>query len=86
MPGIEVEEGHQEVQANGRRSRDDEIREDVVAKLEGSVGSLELRDDNVECCKGGVCHYYGVDDHTGHEHAFGAVCALVLVTCRLQRD
>lgn len=35
------------------------------------MGVLELRDDNVECCKGGVGHDDGVDDETGHEHLFG---------------
>ena len=35
------------------------------------MGVLELRDDDVERCKGGVGHDDRVDDETGHEHLFG---------------
>lgn len=35
------------------------------------MGVLKLRDDDVECCKGGVGHDDRVDDETGHEHLFG---------------
>ena len=32
----------------------------------------ELDDDDVDGGEGRVGHYYRVDDHAGHEHAFGA--------------
>ena len=35
VPGIEVEERHEEVEANGRAGRDNKIREDVVTQGEG---------------------------------------------------
>lgn len=35
------------------------------------MGVFELRDDNVECCKGGIGHDDGVDYETRHEHLFG---------------
>ena len=31
MPGIKIEEGHEEVEADSRAGRDDKVGEDVVA-------------------------------------------------------
>ena len=72
MPGVEVEEGHEEVEADGGGGGDDEVGEDVVAEFEGGVGGSELGDDDVEGGEGGVGHYDGVDDYAGHEHSFGS--------------
>lgn len=72
VPGVEVEEGHEEVEADGGSGGDDEVGEDVVAEFEGGVGGSELGDDDVEGGEGGVGHYDGVDDYAGHEHSFRA--------------
>ena len=72
VPGVEVEEGHEEVEADGGGGGDDQVGEDVVAELEGGVRVAELGDDDVEGGEGGVGHDYRVDYHAGHEHAFGA--------------
>ena len=62
MPGVEVKEGHEEVEANGGGGGDDEVGEDVVADGEGGFGGAKLDNDNVEGTKGGVGHDDGVDD------------------------
>lgn len=75
MPGVEIEEGHEEVQADGRGGGDDEIGEDVVADGDGSfiIAGVrgELEDDDVEGAEGGVGHYYRVDNHGREEHFLG---------------
>ncbi len=63
MPGVEVEEGHEEVEANCGTGRNDEISEDVVADNQGRGWALELGDHDVEGCEGGVRH----DDRVNHE-------------------
>lgn len=72
VPGVEVEEGHEEVEADGGGGGDDQVGEHVVAEREAGVRVAELADDDVEGREGGVGHDDGVDDHAGHEHAFGA--------------
>lgn len=72
MPGVEVEEGHQEVEADGGGGGDDQVGEHVVAEREAGAWVAELGDDDVEGGEGGVGHYDGVDYHARHEHAFGA--------------
>ena len=72
VPGVEVEEGHEEVEADGGAGRDDEVGEDVVADHQGSGGVFELRDDDVEGGEGGVGHDDGVDDEAGCEHFLGS--------------
>lgn len=73
VPGVKVEEGHEEVEADGGGGGDDEVGEEVVAKFEVCGWSFELQDYDVEGCEGGVGHYDGVDDYAGHKHPFGAV-------------
>ena len=68
VPWIQVQEGHEEVQAHGRGGRDDQVGEDVVAQTQLGEGILELDDDDVERGEGVVGHDYGIDDHAGHEH------------------
>lgn len=72
VPGVEVEEGHEEVEADGGGRGDDEVGEDVVAEFEGGVRGSELADDDVESREGGVGHHDGIDDYAGHEHSFGS--------------
>ena len=36
-----------------------------------------MEDHDVEGREGGIGHYYGVDYHAGHEHAFGTKRVLV---------
>lgn len=62
VPGIEVEEGHEEVEADGGAGGDDQVREEVVAQLEGGAGRAQLEDDDVESREGGVGHDDRVDD------------------------
>ena len=56
MPGVEVEEGHEEVEADGGAGGDDEVGEDVVAQVEGDGGGFELGDDDVDRGEDGVDH------------------------------
>ena len=63
MPGVEVEEGHEEVEADGGGCGDDEVREDVVSEGEGCFAAFELGDDNVESCEGGVGHNDRVNNY-----------------------
>lgn len=58
MPGVEVEEGHEEVDADGGAGGDDKVGEDVITEVEGRERRFELRDDYV---KGGKC-VVGHDD------------------------
>ena len=71
MPGVEVEEGHEEVNADRGAGRDDEVGEDVVAEDERGEGVFELNDYNVDRGKGSIGHDDGVDNHRGHEHLLG---------------
>ena len=73
VPGVQVQEGHEEVEADGRARGHDQVGEDVIADVQGAQGGLELRDDDVEGGEGGVGHYHGEDEHGGEEHFFGAV-------------
>lgn len=68
VPGVEVEEGHEEVEADGGGGGDDEVGEEVVAQFDVCGRLAELEDDDVEGGEGGVGHYNGVDDQGGHEH------------------
>ena len=72
VPRVEVEEGHEEIEADGGGGGDDEVGEDVVAQVERGFGALQLRHDDVERGEGRICHNHRVDDQTGHEHSFGA--------------
>lgn len=72
MPGVEVEEGHEEVEAHGGGGGDDEIGEEVVAEFEVRRGGFELEDYYVEGREGGVGHYDRVDDYARHEHSLGS--------------
>ena len=56
MPGIEVKEGHEEVETNSGTGRNDKVSEDVVAKDEGGVWAFELRDDYVQRGEGSIGH------------------------------
>ena len=73
VPGVEVQEGHEEVEADGGGGADDQVGEDVVAEDDDGEGVFELRDDDVERAEEGVRHDDGVDDHAGHEHPFCAM-------------
>jgi len=73
VPWVEIEEGHEEVDADGGGGGDDEVREDIVAEAEGRERRFELRDDYVEGGKCIVGHDDGVDNHTGHEHLLGSI-------------
>ena len=64
MPRVQVEEGHEEVEADGRTGGDNEVREDVVAEDKGGGWAFELGDDDVESGKGGIGHDDGVNDQT----------------------
>ena len=72
VPGVEVEERHEEVEADGGGCGDDEVGEDVVAEVEGGFGVFKLDDDDVKGAEDGVDHYYGIDYHAGHEHFLGS--------------
>ena len=72
MPGVEVQEGHEEVEAERGAGGDDQVREDVVAEREARAGVLELADDDVEGREGRVGHDDRVDGHAGHEHFLGS--------------
>ena len=71
MPGVEVEEGHEEVKADGGGRGDDEVGEYIIADGEGCFRGAELDDDDVEGTEGGVGHDYRVDDQGRHEHFLG---------------
>lgn len=72
VPGVEVEEGHEEVEADGGGGGDDQVGEEVVAQLERGGGRFELDNDNVQGGEGGVGHDYRVHDQAGHEHLLGS--------------
>lgn len=94
MPGVEVQERHEEVEADGGDGADDEVGEDVVAEgVGGGVGGdglegviFELQDHDVEGREGGVGHDDGVGDHGGEEHAFGALGPVAHAEDELQAD
>ena len=71
MPRIEIEKGHEEVDADCGGRRDNEIGEDVVAEVKGGFWVLELYDYDIKGCKDRICHYDGIADKTAHEHFLG---------------
>lgn len=76
MPWVQVDERDEEVQSNGRASRDDEICEDVVAELEAltlPVRRQELSDHNVKRRESGVCHDDTVEGHAEEIHPLGTL-------------
>ena len=72
MPRVEVQEGHEEIEADGGGGADNQVGEDIVAEDEDCERVLELRNDDVEGAEEGVGHDDGVDDHAGEKHPFGA--------------
>lgn len=72
VPGIKVDEGHEEVETDGGADADDQVGEDVVADSEGGAGVAQLDDDDVDGAEKRVGHDDGVDDHGGEEHFFSA--------------
>ncbi len=62
MPGIEVEEGHEEVEADGGENGDNEVGEDVVAERDLFI-VVEFAVDDVDSAEGVVGHDYSVDNH-----------------------
>lgn len=86
VPGIEVEEGHEEVEADGCRGGDDEVREDVVAELLLGFGVAELHDDDVDGGEGGVGHDDAVRGHAAEEHFLGALRAVAHAEDELDAD
>lgn len=80
MPGVEVEERHEEVDAHCGGGGDDQVCEDVVADVcvccDGGGGFGEGFDDDVERGEGRVHHDDGVGGHGCGEHAFRALGAV----------
>lgn len=72
VPRVQIEEGHEEVEADGGAGRDDQVGEDVVAHAEVG-GGLELFDHDVDGGEGRVGHYDGVGHEGGEVHLFGAL-------------
>lgn len=70
MPGVEVQEGHEEVEADGGGGGDGEVGEDVSAEADVRAG-LEVDGDNVHGAEGVVDHYDREDYQGGHEHFLG---------------
>lgn len=77
MPGVEVEERHEEVNADCGSCGDDEVGEDVVAEMKGCRRVTELGDYNVNGCEDGVCHDDGVTYEAAHKHFLGSELLLV---------
>jgi len=73
VPGVEVEEGHEEVDAYGGTSGDDKVGEDVVAEVEALGMGFKLADYDVDAGEGVVGHDYCVDYHGGEVELFGAL-------------
>ena len=47
VPGVEIEEGHEEVEADSGGCGYHEVGEEIVTEFEGCAGRFELQDDNV---------------------------------------
>ena len=68
VPRVEVEERHEEVDADCGASGDNQIGKDVVAKVERGFWVFQLQDHDVDRCEYCVCHDYGIADKAAHEH------------------
>ena len=91
MPRIEVEEGHEEVEADGGDGADNEVGEDIVAELVGVVRLLQrmlgkLFDDDVECCEGRAGHDYRVCDDRAQEQLLRALRSVAHAEDELQTN
>ena len=93
MPWVEVEEGHEEVEADGRDGGDDQVCEDVVTEFVGalSAGGLdgvrfELDRDDVDGGEGGVRHDDAVGDHGGEVHFSSTLWSVAHAEDELQAD
>lgn len=73
MPGVQVQEGHQEVEADGCGGGDDQVGEDIVAECFLGFGVFQLDHDDVDGGECGVGHDDAVCDHTAQEHLLGAL-------------
>ena len=63
MPRVEIEEGHEEIESDGRGGGNDEIGEDVIAEHDGASRIFELPYHDEDGGKGGVNHDDAVDYH-----------------------
>ena len=75
VPGVEVEEGHEEVKAYGRDGGDDEVGEDIITDFKAAC--FELNNYDVKGGEGVVGHYYAVGYHGAH---IEPLCSLGPVT------
>ena len=73
MPWIQVHEGHEEVETNRCRSRDNEVGKNVGTDRLFRLRILELDNDNVEGSEGSVSHDDTIHDHTPEEHLLGTL-------------
>ena len=85
MPGIEVEEGHEEVEADRGESGDDHVGEEVVSEIELVVSS-ELHRDDPERAEERVGHDDAVDDHACHVHSFRSLWTITHGQDELHHD
>ena len=72
VPRIEIKEGHEEIDSDCRPSGDDEVGEDVVAKMKGGFWVSELDNNNVDGRKDRIRHNYRIANKTAHEHFLGS--------------
>ena len=86
VPGIEIEEGHEEVESYGGGGGYDHVCENVVAELEGFGVVRELTDDDKECGKCGVRHDDTIDDHGGKIESLGSLWSVAHREDELRAD
>lgn len=71
MPWVEVEERHEEVQADGAEGADYQVCEGVVTEFKST--GFELLDHDPDGGEGRVGHDDPVDHHAAKEHLLGAL-------------
>lgn len=82
VPGVEIEEGHEEVETDGGSSGYDEVGEKIIAEFKAGGGCFQLEDYDVQGREGGVGHDDRVDDDAGHEHPLGSGWAGIWLVIR----
>ena len=63
MPGIQVQERHQEIESNCRSEGHDQVREEIMSDFQVTGVFLQLVDYDVDAGEGVVGHDHRVDYH-----------------------
>lgn len=86
MPWVEIQEAHDEVDADGRDGGDNHVGEDVVAEFDLGTWILECLYHDEERGEGRVCHDETIHNHARQVHLLRALWSITHTENELHTD